>query len=405
VLNELPCGTTYFPRVTTYDGKAIEQALAGPSLVDPGVRLEGAVVEATFASREPPLVGRLRSASVPYLIDPQTLRFSNGAFLAVDQLMKLPYAPSTALTPEAMGRDGQKRFTAEGLGFQQTHSAANYLAPAVPLFDGRNWNDLNLALLERAVEINGVEVDHRPLVAMLAPGRRALGNVREAVEPLADLPIVAAYVQPLRLHPTRDGVEKLAQYWSFLAAVQEVGISVIAGRVGPFGLVLQALGLEAFDSGLGEAENFDLAQLNRTARRPRDSSRRGGGRSRRVYLEGLKTTMLYRHVQPLLAEGNPLRPQLVCSLPCCRWKGFEDLSGRRRQHYLYVRATEVEQVRQLPTSNARLQAVHQQLLAARSHASTAARVLRSAQIDVPSFEHVDRWLGLISRVAGIDVAA
>jgi hypothetical protein len=36
---------TYLPRITRRDGRAIEEALAGPTLFDPGVRLDAAVVE------------------------------------------------------------------------------------------------------------------------------------------------------------------------------------------------------------------------------------------------------------------------------------------------------------------------------------------------------------------------
>ena len=42
----------YLPRVTVRDGKAIEQALAGPDLLQPGVQLSGAVVEATLAQHD-----------------------------------------------------------------------------------------------------------------------------------------------------------------------------------------------------------------------------------------------------------------------------------------------------------------------------------------------------------------
>jgi len=55
---------TYLPRVGTYDGRAIEEALAGPTIFDAGVRLEGAVVEASYAAAEPgcrrPIRGRMR---------------------------------------------------------------------------------------------------------------------------------------------------------------------------------------------------------------------------------------------------------------------------------------------------------------------------------------------------------
>jgi hypothetical protein len=39
----------FFPRVTTRDGRAIEEAMAGDSLLGEGARLDGAVIEASYA--------------------------------------------------------------------------------------------------------------------------------------------------------------------------------------------------------------------------------------------------------------------------------------------------------------------------------------------------------------------
>ncbi|MBK5219308.1 MAG: hypothetical protein JJE35_05940 [Thermoleophilia bacterium] len=50
---------TFLPRVTQHDGRAIEEALAA-TLFDKGVRLRGAVVEASYAATDPPLLKRLR---------------------------------------------------------------------------------------------------------------------------------------------------------------------------------------------------------------------------------------------------------------------------------------------------------------------------------------------------------
>lgn len=150
---------------------------------------------------------------------------------------------------------------------------------------------------------------------------------------LLDYPIDAVYVQALRLDPVGDSPEKLAQYVRFLLAVKELRLPVIAGRVGAFGLVLQALGIAAFDSGLGQAERSDLAALNRPpTERELERRGKGGGPDRRIYLEQLKTTLQGRHAGAILADRS-LRSRFVCSLGCCQHRGFEDLSERRREHY------------------------------------------------------------------------
>src|SRR3954466_39888 len=83
--------STFLSRITQHDGRAIEDALAGPTLFDRGVRLRGGVVEATYAAADPPLLKRLREDSVPYIVDPQTTRFTGERFLQVEHFERLPY--------------------------------------------------------------------------------------------------------------------------------------------------------------------------------------------------------------------------------------------------------------------------------------------------------------------------
>jgi hypothetical protein len=49
----------FLPRITRRDGRAIEAAPAGQNLLETGIDLRGGVVEATFASSDPPLLRRL----------------------------------------------------------------------------------------------------------------------------------------------------------------------------------------------------------------------------------------------------------------------------------------------------------------------------------------------------------
>lgn len=73
-------------------------------------------------------------------------------------------------------------------------------------------------------------------------------DARNVVRHLLDFPIDGVYWQALRLDPVRDSLEKLARFVQFAHAIRSHGLPVIVGRVGAFGLVLQALGITAFDS-------------------------------------------------------------------------------------------------------------------------------------------------------------
>jgi hypothetical protein len=392
---------SFFPRVSKYDGRAIEAALAGPNLFEQPVSLHGAVIEATFAASDPPLLARLREGQVARVIDPQALRFTTETFLDIPALSELAYAPDRPIRPGSHSEAELRDFVRSAFLFQQQHHASAYLVPGLPIADDdvQGWLALNGDVHRIAADLNGRGViERRELVGLLAPGRRSLADPGALVTLIADLPVSAVYAQPLRLRPTHDGVEKLVQYTRFLDALADLDIPVVAGRVGAFGLLLQALGVAAFfDCGLGDAESFELAALNRP--KPRNSPGKGSaGRNRRVYLAELKTTLQSRHAEAILREPG-LRGRFTCELGCCRFSGLADLVDRRRQHYLRVRQHEVAEVARLPSRSSRLEVLHGNLLEAREHGLVVARTLRARGVDPPSFEHLDRWLGVLSRTA------
>ena len=390
-------GAYYLPRITRRDGRAIESALAGPSLYEAGVQLSGAVVEATFAHQDPPLLRRLRDANVPLLVDPQTVRFTTDAFFGVAQVRGLPYAPTVPLVP-GIKRKRVRHVVAASMAFQEERGASAYVAPSVPIRDqDRNgWEDLHRQMLKAAVAANGSEgISRKPLVAFLAPGPRALADPRGSLSFLADLPIDGVYVQPMRLDPTRDSVEKLVQYVRLLRKARELGIEVIASRVGAFGLILHALDIPFFDSGLGEAEKCDLAALNRP-RRPETAGASGRKGNRRIYLEALRTTLPARVADSILAQKG-LRARFACGLACCRWHGYEDLAERGRTHYLWVRHREVAYLAEQPTPEMKIDAVANMLAEAQETAKVVKRALGEREVPLPSFDHLDRWHSVLAR--------
>ncbi|HZJ04058.1 MAG TPA: hypothetical protein VFD59_01140 [Nocardioidaceae bacterium] len=107
--------------------------------------------------------------------------------------------------------------------FQQKAGATSYLIPSVPLHDEEGWAELHYDLTARTVTANGREVDSRELVALLAPGPRALRDPRSFVSPMLDLPIAAVYAQPLAINPSQDSVDKLARVWLFCHELEEAG--------------------------------------------------------------------------------------------------------------------------------------------------------------------------------------
>jgi hypothetical protein len=392
---------SFLPRITQHDGRAIEEALAA-SLFDRGVRLRGSIVEASYAATDPPLLKRLREDGVPTLVEPQSQRFTTSHFLEVGQLEALPYAPSRPITAQDFDAADAKRLAVGALVFEQEQRCDHYLSAALPYYDTdfQSWLTHNDRLLDEACAANGgAEIDRRPLIAQVLPGRQALMNPEFIVNRLLDYPIAGAYVQPLLFKPARDSPEKLRLYVELLLAIAGEGIPVIASRVGAFGLVLQALGIHAFDSGLAQAEASNLAQLNRSPserQRERQREGKGGGPDKRIYLEALKTTMTGKHTAAIL-ERPGLRSRFVCGHDCCQFRGFEDLPARRRQHFLWSRDAEVSAIRGRPAGGLRRDYVREQLLDARENGRLVRRALIDLGSKAPTFEHLDRWISVLAQ--------
>jgi hypothetical protein len=399
---------TYMPRVTKRDHRAIEDALAGATLFDAGVKIDSAVVEATYAVEDSPLLKRLRESGVPQLVDPQTLRFTGERFLTVAQFSHVPYRPETPIMAHSFTLADANDLARRVLRFEQGVGASWYMAAALPCYDKdlQGWLDHNDRLLAASCAANGgSELDRRPLIAQVAPGRKLLAHPELVIARLIDHPINAVYVQPLTLDPVKDGVEKLIQYVDFLRSVAEAGLPVIASRVGAFGLVLNALGVPAFDSGLAQAETCNLAALNRApTARELEKGGKSGGPDRRIYLEQLKTTFSGRDGSAIL-ENRTLRSHVACPLGCCRHRGFEGLAERSRQHYLWTRSHEVNLLRACPTQSMRVDLVYEQLRTAREIGAVVSRTLAAQGMDAPSFEHIDRWIAVLAREASLSPVA
>lgn len=376
----------------------MEQLLAGQTLFDGGAELSGAITEAAYAAIDPLVLRRLREAGVPFLIDPQSNRFSGERLVETQALLDLEYAPKAPLRADELADLDARELAAGALDFQQERGACAYIAPALPTYDADAdlWADANRRLLEASCALNGsASIERRPLLAQLTPGRKALEDPDAAVAALLDLPVDGAYVEPLAMNTMRDSVEKLYRYIRYLELLEDGGLSVLASRVGPFGPLLTALGVSSFSSGLGDAESCNLAALNRQ-KTERDRERGGGGSRRRVYLHPLRLTVFEDKAAPLLADES-LRAHFSCDLGCCRYAQVDELASRGPSHYLWTRNAEVRRIGDAPTRSARIDQLHEELRTAQAIARTVRRSQFDRQKELPDFGHLERWLSLLAR--------
>jgi len=385
--------------VTQYEGRSVERLI---SPRDPGVdvpTLGGAVIEASYVQTDPPLLAHLAEARIPWMVDPQSVRFASPGFRTVARVRGLPYAPAAPLDPSRFS-GAVEEMVRGALEFQAAAEPSMYLVPALPLTRASNAIFSTFARIHTLAAdfVNSNAVPFRPIVAAAYPSSDVLRGRFSLFERL-DRTFAGAYVLPLQLNPKRDSVERLVAYARFLEHVQASGLRVVAGRSGVFGLVLAAFGIENFDSGLGERESFNLAQLARV-RQSDPIGKRDRGRQKRVYFPQLRSTLSWDDADVLL-ETPALRAQLRCDFAACRFGGYRYALEHPREHFFHSRGAELDALRRRRSTELRVQLVMEWLRTAIDNGRLVNRVREELGLPLLNFEHLETWRAVLTRVATV----
>jgi hypothetical protein len=346
------------------------------------------------------LLLRLADGHIPWVIEPQSVRFASAGYLGVESIAKLPYAPPNPLDPTRFG-DEHRLMVRSALEFQARHEPAMYVVPSLPVApaSARVLTAFR-ALHEYAATLNGSEgIPHRPMLATAYPGTAVLKGRFSVFDRLADRSWAGVYVQPLQLDTKRDSVEKLVSYARFLREGQDSGLRVIAGRPGAFGLVLGAFDIDLFDSGLGGGDSFSLSRLDRP-RVPDENGHFRGGRARPVYLRPLMSALRESDARSVL-DSPAIRSQLACDLEECRFGGYQYAIENPRPHFLHCRQAELRALKDQRTSSLRVQLVNGWLQEAIGTARLVNRVRGEAGLPAIDFDYLDRWRGVLARIASL----
>lgn len=355
-------------------------------------------MQASYVAKDPALLLRFADGRIPWVVEPQSYRFTTAGYLRVGEVARLPYAPASPLDPATFG-DGHRRMVHQALKFQARHEPAMYLVPSLPIARPsaallRAYRDLH----EYAWALNGTEgIPYRPMLASAYPGTSLMKGRFSVFDRLADRTWAGVYVQPLQLDTKRDSVEKLVAYTRFLQEARETKLQVISGRPGGFGLALGALGIDRFDAGLSGGDSFSLSRLDRAPRLD-EAGRPRGGRSRPVYIQGLLSSFPESDATAIL-DDPAVGSQVTCTVGECRNRGRRFAVEQPRVHFFHCRAQELAELRERRTGRLRVQYVYDRLQGAIAIAQVIGRVRRERSEPAIDFGYLDRWVGVLARVA------
>jgi hypothetical protein len=382
--------------VSNHDGRSLESLLAPQALGGGNESIGGAIIEASYVQRDPPLLARLGESHIPWAINPQSVRFASPRYRNVSTLAKLPYAPDRPLDP-ARFDDETRKMVRGALEFQAAHEPSMYLVPTLPTTKAskkifRAFHELHAF----ASDLNGSPtIPYRPMLAASYPSYAVMRSRFGTFDRL-DRPFAGAFVQPLLLNTRHDSVEKLVAYSRFLQTVSEGPLPVVAGRPGPFGLVLAAFGIELFESSLDGGGSYSSSRLDREPKQI-DEGKRTGGRSRSVYVGALRTSLPFDTAAELMTSLS-LSAQLACLLGECRTGGFPFALEEPRRHFFHVRQDELKTLRKLPTPEYRVPVVMGWLRSAADLGRAINRIREEQNKGPIDFGHLDRWIGVLARV-------
>lgn len=384
--------------VTRHEGRSLERLLAPLQPGDDGPSLGGAIVQASYVAKDPALLVRFADGRIPWAVEPQSNRFATPGYLSIGDLAKLPYAPASPLDPTVFG-DDHRRMVEEALRFQAKHEPAMYIVPSLPIARAsmpvlRAFEDLH----KHAWALNGTDgIPYRPMLATAYPGTSVVKGRFSVFDRLADRTWAGVYVQPLQLDAKRDSVEKLVAYTRFLQEGRDSKLQVIAGRPGGFGLILGALGIDRFDAGLGGGDSFSLTRLDRPTKRD-DTGKRGGGRSKPVYIQALLSSLPASDAGSIL-DDPAIGSQVTCTIGECRHGGRRLAIEQPRVHFFHCRDEELRELRDRRAGRLRVQHVYDRLQNGISTARLINRVRADRSESPMDFEYLDRWVGVLARVA------
>jgi hypothetical protein len=242
-------------------------------------------------------------------------------------------------------------YVARDLAVQSELGATAYLVPGwfppprTPSDELVTQADLIFEAAERTV---GKEVDARPLIAFIAVRGGDLECSQARLDRL-HAGYAGVYLQISPVTPYTDPVDRMSRQVTLLTAARADGRLVIAGHLGALATSLRALGIDAADAGLGEAETFNLSSkiTNQQSRSP--DAKGGHPSGPRIYVPEIGRSIdsrLWRH----LISVPAIRAQLVCRRACCRFRTTESLPHRATEHALYCRIEESEAISRIPAS-------------------------------------------------------
>ena len=371
-----------------------------------GNKVENFIFPINHQNQQKNLLSGIIKSHANYMFDPATMRLAYDTFSEVKGLTSLPYAPQGLNRLELDDlkllkdkREYVKKVVDEQLKYNPTyivapfHVSNNSNLVRIKATDEENWFSLDVKLLHETNDYLKQINCKAPLVGGFCIKTDILTTRTEReyfLNILSSLPCNMYWIYVDCISNASNSVQLFNYADTLLTLQKSTQKPVIAGRIGPFGLVLLAFGLFGFESGASRFESF-YEDLYKTA-----------NDNYNMYLNYYFSDLM-RNVP--IERKNPAKiismlsskvgSNMACGCPYCIGKRPEELVNDQlaKKHFLYVRQKEIEEFRQIDSISDRVKLIEERITKAIDYHQKLKPIFK-----VEDYNYFKNWLTVIAEL-------
>lgn len=339
-----------------------------------GYRLENAIFPINHQYQQKGLLQNIKNQGVNYFLDPATIRLAYDSYADTKGLLKLPYAPKSMNRLEIedlSSYESKKDYVKLVIDEQLQHKPHHVVSPfhvsnnsnlvKIKMDTNENWFSLDIKLLNESRDYLLSKKFNGDLIGGFCIKTDILTSKTEREYFLNILTSLNCdsywiYVDCIK---NNSNLSQLYNYANSLLELQKSsGKPVIAGRIGPFGLVLLAFGLYAFESGASRFETF-YEDLYKEKTDPYNMYIR-------YYIPELFDSIAIDRKNPakiIELHKGMIKHDINCSCPYCNSRKAVELVNDKlaKKHFLFRRNEEIEILRDINSIAERVNYMEKQI--------------------------------------------
>jgi hypothetical protein len=372
-----------------------DHAVLTQALAEGVTGIRGVVFDAGRLKVQEELRGEASRRGVDRILDTRMMELGIRTAKPRPELTCLGWASAARMQPDELRASGGKEAAHSIAAFVMKNEFSAVLAPTHYLSGSEDpWFQIDASMTQvLRAHLDELGASRIPIyypLALPSTAFRDSATRERVVRMLRDLPVDSVW---LRIHPFGTATSGPIVLRSYIEACQDLhrlGVPIVAERSGTVGIGLLAFGaVGGVESGITTGESFDFGRLTRPPKKGHLFLA-----PPRVYLKDLGVFLPAKAARAFF-DLRGTKPLFGCREECCP-RGFQDMLGNPRKHFIITRSREVSGISQVPASLRRRIYMEDFLRPATDLALQAARMYPGLE---GQRRRLESWRGTLGAVA------